>query len=299
MKRHNLKIDVKRIQRNILFERLNVEKECLDVDKDALFERYCVYDGQYEDAHRIKEEIVSLIGKGESEETVPWKFQNIPNVDTLSIKINMDSHNLANAASEIEGNTLNIEVFLPLYDEFAKIDIDRWKDELEAVLVHELSHTKIQKEGAQDNKFNEISEKILYSQPVGFDRAYNFIVTAYFSYFHEIQSYVSQIPQDIKTIMNSENIALTKESLLDALKKTNVYSTYSMLKEKTVPLISHYDDEMVKKIADIYRQYDEGVAEDISLHFRKYVKYFERQMDFAFRKIRQVFNYVLKENGLL
>lgn len=300
MKRYNPKIDIKRIHRDALFERLHINEEYLGINnKDILFERYCVYNGQYEDAHDIKNEIVGLIESGKLEETVPWKFRNIPNVDTLSLKVNINSHEVANASCEIKNNVVEIEVWVALFDGFSRIDIDRWKDELEVRLIHELSHVKIEKEGATDNKFNDISERMIYSQPIGLNKVYRFVATAYFCYFHEIQSYVSQLPKDVDFIMKKNGITPTKETLLDILKNTNVYKTYLTLKEKTLPEISSFDEETIEEISKEYAKYNKELAEDISKHFQKYVKYFDRQLMFAFRKIRQVFNYVLKEKGLL
>jgi hypothetical protein len=56
---------------------------------------------------------------------------------------------------------------------------------------------------------------------------------------------------------------------------------------------------MIEAVANEYGKYNTDIGNDIKANFPKYLHYFEEKIEFAFRKIRQVFNYVLEEYGVL
>ena len=295
------KIDIRKIQRSIINEMGHIDEEYVSIqDKDAIFERHCVYDGQYDDAHAISEKVISMIESGSKSEVMDWEFKNLKGLDRLSISVNAMPNQKANATSEISGSTLALEVSAPLYDEISSIDISRWKEQVEAAITHELSHAKIESEQGptDEDGFSEISEKIIYSQSIVNDYRYKFILMSYFCYYHEIQSYVSQIPPEINAIIGGKE-RVSAEDLLAALKKTSVYKTYLWAKAVLLQNIKSFDAEMIEAVANEYGKYNTDIGNDIKANFPKYLHYFEEKIEFAFRKIRQVFNYVLEEYGVL
>lgn len=297
--------DIKQNIREIIFNESNFDKEYQLVEnKDILFERYCVYDGQYDDARRVALDVLDMLKNGEKERKLSYTLIGDDKKHDVYLTID-DNKSVVGASCEVTDRGIEIGVCLSsIFSMLAKIDTDAVFTRIESSIGHELNHLytynkKVASTGKDEDAewYDTIVE--IFSKNETMDNVTSYFIRGlYFSYYHEVNAYASELPKQIEwIIINSigKDKQPTKEQLINALKKSNVYMTYITIIGRYIPLLKSIDEDSKLKIVNLFKKYNYKLAEDIGKNYKKYVKMIEHGCKQGMKKIYQAFNYVLEK----
>lgn len=296
--------DIKQNIREIVLKESNFDREYqLIENKDILFEKYCVYDGQYDDARKIASDVLDMLKNGETERKLSYTLIGDNKKQNIYLTI-VNNKSVVGASCEATEKGIEINICLSsIFSMLAKIDADAVFTRIESTIAHELNHLythnkKIASTGEdKDSEWYDTIVEILCKNEVTDNIVSCFVRGLYFSYYHEINAYASELPKQIEwMITNSigKGQQVSKEQLFSALKKSGVYTTYITLIGRYVPMLRNIDKDSKLKIVGLFEKYNPKLANDINRNFQKYIKMIEHGGEQGMKKIYQAFNYVLK-----
>ena len=298
-----INIDIDKVKRNFLFEeKIKNTFETIKQKSDLLFEKYCVYDKQYDDTRRIALSVIDMLKNNELEKKLDFQINGYDIYVTINKNISQ-----VGASIEETNRGIEIEIYLSsIFQSLATFDENAVFTKIESSIAHELSHlnthaNKIKTTGKdEDFDWYKAIINIIFSEKKLTEKEQYFIYGLYYTYYHEYNAYASQVPNEIKWMVTNYEIENpTKEILLHFLKNTQPFKTYSVILENYLTVLKSFSSEDIKSISKLFKPYDENVSNDILNNYKKYVKYIETNAKIAMKKIYRAFNYTLEQYGLL
>lgn len=246
--------------------------------------------GAFEEQYELSKEIADIVYELAQNKTISYQYETSYNKIFKTINItnsyNVNSNTISGkiVGLDVDEKKISVKFFI---DENLIGDKIRFKALLVNCVAHELMHGNIFFNRYYNNV--EINDAPIYYDVIVCligeyegDILGDFARGLYITYYHEMNSLISQTNVQLYTILGHGKL-YTNQEIKNALKKTEVYYMYNTLLHLTIPKINRMDDETVKNKIVIQFQY-RGVDIDVEW-VRKQCKKMEYKAKLAFNNI--------------
>ena len=249
-----------------------------------LNESYGVFDGCYELAKQIYNNIKKMNLKNGEGRVLNLHIKNCKWIETFEIMVYYDENSNTgatyNSSSQIVKSVNNTRKYLPL-----KLSVNLASNNIVINLMHELTHA-YEDYNRQINDKPSITDKALengyyLNNSVGnydYDKKYISYILYYLTDF-EVNAHLSQLKGELQ---NCDKYFVNIQQIVDFLKKTDVYKRYSVIKSY-IDFFSNISDEKSQSIILSW------VSDLSTLKFRTY-KNFVNYINKKYNKIERHMN---------